>query len=947
MDPDDDAIDGELAEFRHALLRDPALQDEDWLRLRPERSNALRPLLREIRAALEEAKGLGSRFPVLHLGTRYVVKPARPLVGGTADVYEAHDSVLERSVAIKISRDRSSMQHEAAVMARLEHPGIAPIYDVGESPPRIIMRWIGGDRTLKDALRGARTVGERLALLEPFQRVCETVAFAHSRGWLHLDLKPENVKIGQHGEVVVLDWGFARPGDDATRASGGTIPYMSPEAVAGESVSTRSDVFSLGVMLYELLTGRTPVSSLPYGGYGNWLRETDPPDPTAASSDPMPDDLVALCRRAQARDSRGRPAGAQELVSEIEMWRDRAVTDRTLTSLRSRVDAILLGCAGDRVDAQELEIAKARAVVEQMVEVRGEGAEVRAARSAVERRAELLRRRRRRVIRRQEIRRRNALVIVAVSLSLVVGTLWAWLTDLHERSTRSADAQRAAQLEERRDRLWPLRGAQVPAMLDWLAEARTLLPSRAKHEADLAAIRGEAKPYDSETMSRDHRAHVEALAAARMRLTRMQDLLARSGEVGLDAATMERLRTDQVSWVAEIRRLEEAVSQRNLWEFDDPALQWEEGTRRQLVRRQAEMSDWIRDVERRVRMTRVIEARARDPQDDAAWAKSASSLRANGSLGDLTLARQVGLVPLGPDPHSGFEEFAVLETGSIPPRGSDGVLRVQDDTAIVLVLLPGGRYRRGAQSADPASPNFDPAATAKEGPVHWVRLLPFFLGKFEITQAQWLRMTNRPNPSHAVPAVDARERFTPRTPVESVRWSEARTWLERFALRLPTEAEWEYGCRAGSDTAWEPGNTVSSLAGYANVADRSFQRLERPGNWSTDAQLDDGWRLPAPVGSFQPNRYGLHDMHGNVAEWCWDLYDDYFPFEQENPVGSEFPEDGGLRGVNRVIRGGQWSDPAIAARSSQRYRQGEDFRSSAIGVRAARPLEGAIAGSTR
>jgi serine/threonine-protein kinase len=195
--------------------------------------------------------------------------------GGMGSVYRCRDRELGREVALKVSAGPTSpealerLRREARILARLEHPGIVPVHDVGVlSDGRVYyaMKLVRGQR-LDASLEGAP-----LSLrLGAFERICEAVAFAHAQGVLHRDLKPENVMVGGFGEVLVLDWGVAKlldapeagalpgPAPDGTgvTAAGtvlGTPGYMSPEQARGDlqAVDERSDVYALGAILRRL-----------------------------------------------------------------------------------------------------------------------------------------------------------------------------------------------------------------------------------------------------------------------------------------------------------------------------------------------------------------------------------------------------------------------------------------------------------------------------------------------------------------------------------------------------------------------------------------------------------------------------------------------------------------------------------------------------------------------
>jgi serine/threonine protein kinase len=205
-------------------------------------------------------------------GDRYVIE--RPIGrGGMGTVYVARDTLLEREVAVKVSNAPTAgaglderLRQEAQVLARLEHPGIVPVHDAGllaDGRLFYVMKLVHGE-TL--SAYSNRLQGEA-ALLGVFERVTETMAFAHAAGVIHRDLKPSNVMVGRFGEVLVLDWGVARMIADAGALAGtrvGTPGFMPPEQVRGEAAatSTTSDVFALGALLFWMLTGDTPPAAI-------------------------------------------------------------------------------------------------------------------------------------------------------------------------------------------------------------------------------------------------------------------------------------------------------------------------------------------------------------------------------------------------------------------------------------------------------------------------------------------------------------------------------------------------------------------------------------------------------------------------------------------------------------------------------------------------------------
>lgn len=211
-------------------------------------------------------------------GTRYEILEELGR-GGMGAVYAARDPELERRVALKVLHPALSdektgrrMIREARILARLEHPGIVPVHEVGRlADGRVYytMKLVEGER-LDRVVARISSLRERLRI---FGRFCEAVAFAHARGVVHRDLKPSNVMVGPFGEVLVMDWGVAKivhdrereavprgldsPGRDATRPGSvlGTPGYMAPEQMAGQVdlIDRRTDVYALGVILNELV----------------------------------------------------------------------------------------------------------------------------------------------------------------------------------------------------------------------------------------------------------------------------------------------------------------------------------------------------------------------------------------------------------------------------------------------------------------------------------------------------------------------------------------------------------------------------------------------------------------------------------------------------------------------------------------------------------------------
>jgi serine/threonine-protein kinase len=325
------------------------------------------------------------------------------------DVRRVRDRAMNRVLAMKVlpwelidaPRDRARFVNEARISAELEHPGIVPVHDFGELPDRRLwftMKEVRG-RTLRSVitdLRGPRGDHDPdepslRRVVDLFVRACEAVAYAHSRGVVHRDLKPDNIMIGEFGEVLVMDWGLAkRVADWIEDGSGeqavgdgaapealhgttctvfspkcrddavedhlltlpgevmGTLAYMPPEQARGDvmRIGRTTDVYALGAVLYEILSGRPP-----YVGTANtvWVSLlAGPPDPIEAVARVQPPvELGAVCARAMAREGRDRFPDAGALATEIRSWlegarkRERAlVLVQEAQSLAPRIEAL-------------------------------------------------------------------------------------------------------------------------------------------------------------------------------------------------------------------------------------------------------------------------------------------------------------------------------------------------------------------------------------------------------------------------------------------------------------------------------------------------------------------------------------------------------------------------------------------------------------------------------
>ncbi len=464
----------------------PPDDDDPWVRTLAMRLRSLyaTPTSRPADPALGDA--LARRLAALQVlaGPRRYRVVRTLATGGMGTVALAVDVAVGRQIAqkraaastdpVEATRHRLRLLAEANTIARLQHPGVVPIHDLGvdeQGQPYFAMQWIEG-QSLHEILEALPAPAERdlARVVEILLRVCDTMAYAHSRGVVHRDLKPANIMVGAYGEVYVVDWGLAHAADSdgdsaaeptttppaaaataardaiALTASGaviGTPSYMPPEraAAAGSPVgSPATDVYALGAILYEALTGSPPYARERSDWTVPAILEAirrGPPRPVRELVDNADPELVAICERAMQRIAATR-------------YRDmRAFADDLRAFLEHRI-------------------------------VRAHGGGVA---TAV----------------RKWIRRNRALAATAAIALLTLCTLGAWFV---ERLASARDAvasslrdvldlavvEQIADLRRRADtQLWPLEPGRAPAIAAWLREAATLRPVRDRLQARAAA----------------------------------------------------------------------------------------------------------------------------------------------------------------------------------------------------------------------------------------------------------------------------------------------------------------------------------------------------------------------------------------------------------------------------------------------------------------------------
>lgn len=761
--------------------------------------------------------------------------------GAMGAVFLAYDTELKRFIALKFqntgaadkSRSLARFQREARSAAVLTHPNLCRVYDIGEYQGLryIAMEYIEGKRLsmyiAADAIRPrqAATVVQHLA---------QGLATAHKNEIIHRDVKPDNILINQVGEPVLTDFGLARDnysGSSSTTQVGvilGSPAYMSPEQAAGNlsAMGPTSDIYSLGVVFYEMLTGQLPfrgavteVLASVLMSQPKLIRELRPA---------VPPGLAAICERMMAKQQQERYQSMGEVAQALREWFQSTLADSAELAVTGPAGPqdpsglVSLVSADLTCDTEPILVS-----IEPTIELASPVAPNVAGTPAIQ----------------------------VAGPQHASSSLWGEPDDIREGGSRGALGRRL------------LAGMAVSAVV--------VCSIIVYFKVNTGLVRIEVDDPRASVLIDGSKATINAAGIGEVRLS-----------VGEHEYSVER----GGAVVRSSSKFEITRSGRKLL-----SIQLQEAGAAPVA---------------------------------ATTGVAAPNVPVSEAVGDSTILP--ARVPFDAKQARAFQDAAALRYG-VP-------VEYKNSLGMRFRLIPPGEYLMGSTPEEIEEWNKIWAADTEElklipqseGPQHPVKLSePFYLAVHEVTQRDFESVLGRnpssfhPTSTNVVTRSGVQDQDVSLLPVDTVNWQDAVEFCEKLTqlesrgvqgYRLPTEAEWEFACRAGTITRNWAGDTEESALRGANFRKRS----------------------PLCVGSLEANPFGLHDMLGNVWEWVYDWWDpEYYGRYVDGPVSDpKGPETGGMK----CLRGGSWGQDLIRMRSAIRFREVPKARNAGFGFRVALPV---------
>jgi formylglycine-generating enzyme required for sulfatase activity/predicted Ser/Thr protein kinase len=926
--------------------------------------------------------------------------------GGMGAVYLAQDTQLGRQVALKVPFFDASESpqrverfvREARSAAILQHPNICTVFDAGQidGRPFITMAYIAGTPLEKEIDPEAPMPQVRAA--EIVRKIALALQHAHFTGIVHRDLKPANVMMAAGGEPVVMDFGLAKRVADVdpneaklTRDGGllGTPSYMAPEQVKGDSsaIGPATDVYALGVILFEMLTGRTPYAGGITVVIGQILAAPAPP--VKEFRPDVDSRLDAICRKAMAKE----PADRFKSMTEFADTLSQYLKSPTASPPPSQIATVVRAAppaAAVRTAFDDLEVApRPIAVVKKAKQSR--------------------------VAKAPPPWKKWPILAGAAAGILLAGLLLLWAVGVFK--VKTPDGILVVEVNEPNAEVF-VDGARMT--VSW-NDGGTKAEIHVKPGSRKVEVKKDGFSVDGKELTvkdGDREVFTARLVPDEPRMakadappekspppdTNKPDVRSDAGAADDDKGFVSLFNgKDLAGWYVEEKEKEKQwtveagaivgttpggpgkrsylLSNRDYGDFTlrlqfkvDPESNGGIGIRtlekegidgRSREHPVLKVTDpvsnpnepsgtthWVKDDKQYCQPTQDLQLSA------GKWHGLELTVRGDACIGvldgkkvvDIRLDANAGatFVPglkrangkIGFQAGRGSVRFCRIEikelplakTASTPLGAGENAAEITNSIGIKLKLIKPGKFLMG-------SPKEEKGREDSEGPQHEVEITKaFYMGAYPVTKGQFAAFVKddgyqteaekdhkgglgfNTTTARWVQKPEYTWRHTgfgqgDDHPVVDVSWNDATAfcaWLskkEGKTYELPTEAEWEYACRAGTTTRFWWGDADASIQGNANIADASLK--EKCPRAALTVPWYDYYAFTSPVGTFKPNPWGLYDMAGNVWQWC---ADDYGPYQEGSVKDPKHRESTN----KRVLRGGSWWSAPLNCRSANR-----------------------------
>ncbi len=875
-----------------------------------------------------------------YFGTRYQIIEEIGQ-GGMGKVFKAKDLELNEIVALKTIKPElgsspdiiARFKRELRLAREINHDNIIRIHDLGEIEgiKFISMKYIHG-QTLKEIIQttGKLTIDKAIDVT---RQICSALEAAHSKGIIHRDLKPQNIMLDKSGKVYVLDFGIARSvsGTSLTESGAilGTPDFMSPEQFLGHPIDQRSDIWSLGIMMYEMVTGSQPFKEEYREAIAYSILNLKPVLPSLLNPQ-VPKEVEKIIMKCLEKKPENRFASTSEICALLPANIDKRIKTRTSKKKIFKYAALFIFLIAVSIVAFNLYMswAKKRSVKE--IETL-KPAPVETTSSTVQTESSYQKNFAQAQSYYQAGQYENALNSIELARKEKSTTE---LTDLETLVNRDWDKQKAEEAKKQQANQGRQRKATEAERTRDIKYQQNFDQAKscyragqyenALHSVDLARIeKSTTELIEFETLVKkewdkykeDQEKQKNALAAEKKKDTSYQQLVDQaksqyqSGQYenalhSIELARIEKSTKELADFETVVKREWDKYKEDQEKQKNALAEEKKKDTSYQQLVDQAKSQYQSGQFENALRSIKLAEIGMTTPEltkledlvkqeiDKLEKRKQEEAGRQKAE-DERKKQEEEKRIKQDEEQRKLQEEQEKQKQAAEEEKKKAGQIWPEPKIGMQFVYVPSGNFLMGSDNG-----------VSDEKPVHRVELDGFWLGKYEVTQKQWDAVM-RGNPADFFSKGDTH-------PVEQVSWDDVQKFIRRLnqltglVFRLPTEAEWEYACKAGMS-----GET------YGDIALITWY----DGNSKGETHA---------VGQKKANAWGLYDMLGNVGEWCQDWYGPgyYTDSPSRNPPGL-------FAGTLRVYRGGSWFSKAQLVRASVRLHQVPSTKSNKIGFRLA------------